>query len=212
MTLEEAQQKLAELQEVQKANEATIAQLNTNIANQNSYITKLEAKAKGAPQAANAPSQFDPAFQAYLEKNMKRDALEEAKAKIKLSISDPMYAAVEPDFLEFLDRNLKKENCTVEYIVDAFSLVMGRALQNKDHAINKLQKQDPKPEPAAPATNSQVVQTVQQQILQTPPTMSNRDTGAASGMPATGTATANTRDAFKALKSKFSSMGGGRFN
>src|SRR5699024_9664596 len=112
--------------------QAEIKKLNENISRQNSYITKLEAKANSndSVQKSNPTldTRFDPTVQAYLEKNMKRDAIEEAKAVIKQEITPEMYNAVDPDFMAFLDKNLKKENCTTAYIVDAFSLVMGRAL------------------------------------------------------------------------------------
>ena len=191
MTLEEAQAQLAELTKQRDADQAEIKKLNENISRQNSYITKLEAKAnsndsvqKSNPTVDN--TRFDPTVQAYLEKNMKRDAIEEAKAVIKQEITPEMYNAVEPDFMAFLDKNLKKENCTTAYIVDAFSLVMGRALRNKEHTINKIGKGTTTPHATPTAnTNSSEVQTVQNTILKTTtqPVMSNKDDGAASGMP-----------------------------
>ena len=45
MTLEEAQAQLAELTKQRDADQAEIKKLNENISRQNSYITKLEAKA-----------------------------------------------------------------------------------------------------------------------------------------------------------------------
>lgn len=220
MTLEEAQAQLAELTKQRDADQAEIKKLNENISRQNSYITKLEAKANSndSVQKSNPTldTRFDPTVQAYLEKNMKRDAIEEAKAVIKQEITPEMYNAVEPDFMAFLDKNLKKENCTTAYIVDAFSLVMGRALRNKEHPINKIGKGTATP-PATPTatTNSSEVQTVQNTILNTttPPVMSNKDVGAASGMPnGNGNQFNNTKDAFKALKNRFANMGGTKFN
>ena len=221
MTLEEAQAQLAELTKEREADKATIKQLNDNISKQNSYITKLEARNNSSETAqkstgSTVDTRFDPAVQAYLEKNMKRDAIEEAKGIIKSEITEEMFKAVEPDFNAFLEKNLKKENCTSAYIVDAFSLVMGRALRNKEHAINKIGKGTATP-PATPTptTNSSQVQAVQNTILNntTPPVMTNKDVGAASGMPAgNGVQHQTTRDAFKSLKDRFANMGGNKFN
>lgn len=223
MTLEEAQ---AQLEAMTKERDEALAdnkQLKENISRQNSYITKLESKTNStnieSAQKSTTPTvdtRFDPAVQAYLEKNMKRDAIEEAKAMIKTEITEEMYKSVEPDFMAFLDKNLKKENCTTAYIVDAFSLVMGRALRNKEHPINKIGKGMATP-PATPTqtTNSSQVQSVQNTILNntTPPVMTNKDVGAASGMPSgNGAQHQTTKDAFKSLKERFANMGGNRFN
>ena len=222
MTLEEAQAQLAAMTKERDDALADNKQLKENISRQNSYITKLENKNSNnieSAQKSTTPTvdtRFDPAVQAYLEKNMKRDAIEEAKAMIKTEITDEMYKAVEPDFMAFLEKNLKKENCTSAYIVDAFSLVMGRALRNKEHPINKIGKGTATP-PATPTptTNSSQVQSVQNTILNntTPPVMTNKDVGAASGMPAgNGAQHQTTRDAFKSLKDRFANMGGNKFN
>lgn len=222
MTLEEAQ---AQLEAMTKERDEALAEnkkLNENISRQNSYITKLEANRSQPSDQAQRPTSstvgnnFDPAVQAYLEKNMKRDAIEEAKVQIKQEITEEMYKAIEPDFMAFLDKNLKKENCTTAYIVDAFSLVMGRALRNKEHPINKIGKGTTTPS-ATPTqtTNSSNVQTVQNTILNntTPPTMTGKDSGAASGMPTgNGVQVSSTKDAFKSLKQRFSNIGGNRFN
>ena len=223
MTLEEAQAQLAAMTKERDEALADNKQLKENISRQNSYITKLENKTNStnieSAQKSTTPTvdtRFDPAVQAYLEKNMKRDAIEEAKAMIKTEITEEMYKAVEPDFMAFLDKNLRKENCTTAYIVDAFSLVMGRALRNKEHPINKIGKGTTTPS-ATPTqtTNSSNVQAVQNTILNntTPPTMTGKDSGAASGMPTgNGVQVSNTKDAFKSLKQRFSNMGGNRFN
>ena len=221
MTLEEAQAKLAAMTQERDQALADNKQLKENISKQNSYITKLENKnnsnesvQKSAPPPAD--TRFDPVVQAYLEKNMRKDAINEATVKIKSEVTDEMYKAIEPDFQAFLEKNLKKENCTVAYILDAFSLVIGRALRNKEHAINKIGKGTATP-PATPTqtTNSSDVQSVQNTILQntTPPVMTNKDLGAASGMPAgNGNQHQTTRDAFKSLKERFANIGSSKFS
>ena len=115
MTLEEAQAQLAAMTKERDEALADNKQLKENISKQNSYITKLENRNSNnieSAQKSTTPTvdtRFDPAVQAYLEKNMKRDAIEEAKATIKSEIPDEMYKAVEADFMAFLDKNLKKE-------------------------------------------------------------------------------------------------------
>ena len=89
MTLEEAQAQLAAMTKERDDALADNKQLKENISRQNSYITKLENKNSTnieSAQKSTTPTvdaRFDPAVQAYLEKNMKRDAIEEAKATIK---------------------------------------------------------------------------------------------------------------------------------
>lgn len=210
MTEEEYKAKIAELEKANKQYEA-------NIAKQNSYITKLEAKANNsepAQQVGYTPTGVNPSVQAYLEKSMRRDVITEAKGLIKQEISEEVYNAVEPDFLAFLDKNLKNENCTTAYVVDAFSLVMGRALRNKEHAINKIGKGTQTP-PATPTqtTNSSQVQAVQNTIISTPPVMGTKDISAVSGIPEpNGNPVNSTKDAFKNLKARFNNLGGNRFN
>lgn len=222
MTLEEAQAQLAEMTKKQEAVEAENKQLRDNISKQNSYITKLEARNNSSEPAQKSTSstvdnsRFDPAVQAYLEKNMKRDAVEEAKVKILQNITPEEYKAIEQDFTEFLNKNLKKENCTVSYVLDAFSLVLGRARMDKDHPINKVGKGTATP-PATPTptTNGQQVQSVQNTILSnvTPPVMSGKDSGAASGMPGSnGNQFRTTKDSFSALKNRLANFGGQKFN
>jgi hypothetical protein len=221
MTLEEAQAKLAAMTKERDDALAETKQLKENISRQNSYITKLEnsraTNSEPAPKTATAETKFDPTIQAYLEKNMRRDVLEEAKAQLLKEVTEAEYKAVEEDFLAFLEKNMKNSNCTVAYIVDAFSLVMGRALRNKEHAINKLGKgtQTPETTPTqiTPTTNSNSVQSVQTTILNnTPPVMTGKDTSASVGAPNTGVQHNNTRDAFKSLKQRFANLGGGQFN
>lgn len=221
MTLEEAQAKLAAMTKERDDALAESKQLKENISRQNSYITKLESSrannSEPAQKTATTSSNLEPSIQAYLEKTMKRDALEEAKAQLLKEVTEEEYKTVEPDFLEFLDKNLKNTNCTVAYITDAFSLVMGRALRNKEHAINKLGKgattPGTTPTEQPHTTNAQDVKSVQTTILNnTPPVMTNKDNSASIGAPNTGTQHNNTRDAFKSLKQRFANLGGGQFN
>lgn len=219
MTLEEAQAKLAELTEKLSESEKASKQLAENVSKQNSYITKLETEVNKAKQNRTTPSDakgFDPTLVAYLEKNIKRDATEDATKQIIAEVGEEVYATVEKEFTEFLTRNLTKENATTAYVIDAFSLVMGRALRNKDHAINKIGKGSDTP-PATPSqqSNSNAVKAVQDVVAnyQTPPVMTAKDSNAAIGsqVPGSDQAIKNTKESFKSLREKLAGVGSNPF-
>jgi hypothetical protein len=216
MTPEERIQQLE--QQLSEA-QATIGTLETNVKNQNSYITKLEQQRQN-PQtqqpAGNAS--LDPLVQKYIEDKMRADTLAKAEAQIQSEVSMEQYEAVKDDFHKFLDSTLTKHNTTVNYMVDAFSLVMGRALRNKEHPIHQISPntkvmpgdQQAVDQPAIP-TNGTTIANVQQTLANMPPIMTDKDTGASYSAPPTDKPIKNTRDAFQSLKSKFSDMGGNKF-
>lgn len=210
----------------QQLNEANtkIGSLETNIKNQNSYITKLESQRNQQPSAPQqSTAQLDPLIQKYIEDKMKSDTLAKAENQIKSEVSEDMYNAVKEDFHNFLNSTLNKSNTTVNYMVDAFSLVMGRALRNKDHPIHKLAPstktmpgenlgQDSNAQPQQTVqTNTDTIASVQQTLANMPPIMTNKDVGAASGLPPTERPIRTTKDAFQSLKSKFADLGGNKF-
>lgn len=207
MTLEEALGKVTD-PEVKQF-------LQKMIGDQNSYITKLETQLKDTSKSAS-PTGVDSVTAKYLEKNMRRDVIADAEKQILAEVSPQVYEAIKPDFMGFLDKNMKKENTTVEYVVDAFSLVLGRCMRVKDHAVNKVGKADnpistPTPNTVI-GTNSNQVKDVQNILAQQPPVMTGQDTNAGTGLPGTqGVPIKNTRDAFSKLKDKFGQMGGSRF-
>lgn len=207
MSEEEMKAKIAELEKENK-------QLKDNASKQNSYITKLEAKANNSEPAPKGDSNLSPTISAYLEKNMRRDVIEEALVEIKKTIPEDKFKAVESDFKAFLDKHMTSANCTTAYVIDAFALIFGRASANPEHAINKLGKGGTSPATPTPATNSQSVQNVQNAIIQTtPPVMGNKDNNASSGIPESqGAPVSNTKEAFKTLRSRFANLGGNKFN
>lgn len=207
MTLEEALSSVADSEKR--------AFIEKMIKDQNSYITKLESQLKATPQPSVQTSTNDVTMK-YLEKNMRRDVIAEAKQKILASISPEVYAAVEPDYLDFLDKKMSREYTTVEYAVDAFALVLGRCMSNKDHAVNKIGKAAPPgdtPKPTQAGTNGQAVADVQNILKGTAPVMTGKDAGSQTGMPNVGgQPIKNTKDAFSALKNRFASQGENKFN
>ena len=211
---------LEELQEALNEERAKNAQLEQNIKNQNSYITKLESQrgvaatlqTGGTPAAA----QLDPTLQKYLEDQMRNDILAKGITQIKSEVSAEEYAAVEPDFLEFINRNMNKANTSIDYVLDAFSLVYGRVKRDKNHAINKIGAKGTTPSATAPVkdagTNQGAIDAVNQTISNKPPMMTGNDANAASGAPDTSTSIKNTKDAFGSLREKFGQLGANRFS
>lgn len=205
MTLEEALAKVADAD--------AKAMLQKVINDQNKYIGQLETQLKAAPATPSAKP--DDVTMAYLEKNMRRDVIAEAVAEIKKDVSEEIYNAVEADYMEFLNKNMKKENTTVGFCTDAFSLVYGKCLRKKDHPVHQVGK-GTTPQEATPTTantNGQSVANVNSILQKQPPIISDKDqsSGSAMGLPNTGTQVKNTKDAFTSLKSRFSNNGANRF-
>lgn len=213
MTLEEMEIALNE-------ERAKNARLEQNIKNQNSYITKLENQRGGAatPQAVSTPAtaQLDPTLQKYLEDQMRADVTNKGITQIKSEVPADEYSTIESDFLEFLNRNMNKNNTSIEYVLDAFSLVYGRAKRDKNHAINQIGAKGTTPSATAPVkdagTNQEGIDAVNQTISNKPPMMTGNDANAASGAPDTGTGIKNTKDAFGSLREKFGQIGANRFS
>lgn len=184
------------------------------IANQNSYVTKLETQLKAQPKPATQTGGLDEVTIKYLEKNMREDVISKAKAIILANVSKEYYNAVEADYLKFLDEKMKKENTTVEFATDAFNLVLGRCWSKPDHPIHQVGKTPtpggtPTPQ-ATPGTNGAQVQGVQDILRQTPPVMSGADPSAG-GMPEGGKQVKNTKDAFASFKMRIQGNGSNKF-
>jgi hypothetical protein len=192
--------------------------LENIIRNQNSYTTKLETQLKDLSSKNNTPNGtgVDSITAKYLEKNMRRDVIAEAETAIKKDISVEVFNAVQGDWLEFLDKAMSKEKTTVDFAVDAFSLIYGRCMRKKDHPVNQIGKAaTPSGTPdnkVATGTNEQAIQGVQNILKQQPPVMTGSDANASTGMPTPGEVQVkNTRDAFASLKSRFAQNGGNKF-
>lgn len=175
MTLEEAQAKIKEL-------EVEIGKLQGQVKNQNSYITKLEAQVKGAPNNPGGNSNgLDSVTQRYLEKNMMRDTIEEAKQNIVKQVGIDVYNAIEPDLSEWLKANMKIQNCTVEFVEDSFNLIYGRCFRNKDHKVHEALGKGTTPQVATPTSTPQTpVTPTNPTVLNQPPVITSKD-----GFPST---------------------------
>ena len=188
------------------------------VKDQNSYITKLETQLKETKAASNsgaAPVGND-ITQEYIRKKMKEEVIEKATATIISSVGKEIYEAVKPDFDSFLEKNLKLDNTTESYVIDAFNLVYGRCFAKKDHPVHQVGKAAANPgstpSPTNIGTNGQQVAAVQNVISGQPPVMSGSDASAGQGLPGVqGTPVKNTRDAFARLKDRIAGNGGNRF-
>ena len=184
------------------------------VKDQNGYISKLENQLKELTKAGPAATGTDDVTMRYLEKNMRRDVIAEAKAKILETIPKEIFDAVEKDWLAFLETGMDKAHTTEEFAVDAFNLVYGRCFANKDHPVHGIGKGPSNPE-ATPVpqhgTNGAAIAGVQQIISPQPPVMTGKDASAASGAPDTGNAPKNTKDAFARFKERLGQAGGSKF-
>lgn len=172
MTLEEALAKVAQL-------ESEAQELKNQIKNQNSYITKLEAKAASTQQQTAGPKDLDPITKRYLEKNMMKDTINEAKEHIVSQVGIDIYNAVEPDLKVWLDANMKIESCTVEFVEDSFNLIYGRCFRNKEHNLHKVLGKGTTTPVTTPITQQVTNPNV---IINTPPVITSKD-GTPSAMP-----------------------------
>ena len=201
--------------EAQKVINATNSK---NIAKQNSYITTLESQTRqGTPakepevKPSATTSNLNPVLTDYVMRNLKRDTIEEAEKQLKTEMSLEQYEAIKPELMEFLNKNMTEEYITVPYIVDACSLILGKCLRNKDHAIHKVLNKTTT-QPQSIGTNSDAIRTVQNTVLnKTPPIMTSADAGASTGAPNTQLENKSTKDAFVSLRQKLSGVNGGRF-
>jgi DNA-binding ferritin-like protein (Dps family) len=186
------------------------------VADQNSYITKLETQLKEkqtAPQSTQVAK--DDITTQYLRKKMREDVVNEAVKIIVAAVGKEIYDAVATDFTTFLDKNLTPERTTVEYVVDAFNLVYGRCFARKDHPVHQVGKTATNPSgtpTSTPGTNGAQVAAVNNIIANQPPVMTGTDASAGQGLPGVqGTPVKTTRDAFSRLKDRIGQSGGNRF-
>lgn len=220
MTLEELQ---AALEAEKQKSEALLKekeQLEQNVKNQNSYITKLEQNVKKPEQQIGSPTITDKRLSEYLARNMKRDAIDEAFAVINQNVAPEIVECLKPEVLAMIDKTMTIDRTQPSYVIDAFNIIYGSAMTNKNHKIHQIGKA-PEPKPAAapvqPVPVQQAAQpTVNEQLkafMGTTPTMTPSDKSAVQAPPNTSpTPIANTRDAMSRFKDAVRNAGANRFS
>lgn len=188
------------------------------ISDQNSYVTKLESQIKElktTQEQKPAASTTDDITRKYLEQNMRKDIISQALAIIKNTFDEKQVEACMPDYNDFLDKNMKLNNTTVEYAVDAFNLVFGRCIAKKDHPVHNVGKATTPsgtPTPQQAGNNSTSVQQVASIIQGQPQVMTGNDPSAITGIPGgQEVKIKNTREAFSALRDKINKGGSSKF-
>ena len=210
MNLEQALERI-------KVLEGENEKLAKQVKDQNSYITKLETESK---TKGGESLQQDPTVTAYLKRKMREDVTAAAVTKILQVVpSKEVFEAMKPDLEAFLEKNMKESNTTEAYIIDAFNLVWGRAMTNKDHPVHSVGKaQTPsgtpnEQTPVNPAgKNTDQIAKVQRTLQSNSPSPINDNDGGGGAVPNTGQPPVKTtKDAISNLRARFQQHGGNRF-
>lgn len=226
--LEEADKKLAANASELEGLKSQIKQLEENQKNQNSYITKLEEKTKQVP--ITSPNPIDMDITRYVQKNMKKDTINEAMAIIAQSVPNEVVECLKPELNKFLDNTMTIEKTKVSYVIDAFNLIRGRALSDVNHPINQIGKPtaaqpenkpqagvQPQPQPQPQQTgNLSYAQRLAMSMGSPPPvgvpTMTPSDMNAAQTPPTEAQPITSTKDAMKNFKNRVMFGGANKFS
>jgi hypothetical protein len=205
MTLEE---QIAELQ-------AKLAAEQKKVADQNRYITSLEAKA--ASQGSGKQGELSEGTKKMIYSLVKEKEIDKASAVIIADYGQEVFTIMYKEFEDFLNANMSVEDTTQSYIVDAFSFVYGKAFRNKSHPIHTLvgKGKDSTPtvtptNPAVVGSNADEIQRLQRQVAGGQPGITPKDGGAPGAIPNQQRLMKDTKDSFSVLKDKLS--GGNRFS
>lgn len=200
MTEEEVEQALA-------AKDAELAKLKEekdklekNQSNQNAYISKLEESKNGLSESlkqiqatANKPV-LDPNLTAYFKKKYVEEFIQEGKELIKKNDTRNNFELLEPELDEFLSAYMDENNASQKFILDSYSLVLGRAIANPEHAINKV------PESEAGKAQEQKPEPMIVPVL--PPMMTPADQGGSIPVAKSMISVPDTKAAFKMLEER----------
>lgn len=146
MTEEELQAKLEETESELTRLKGENEKLTTNQSKQNSYITELESAKNGLTaqlnsikEAADKPA-LDPNLTAYFKKKYVEDFVIDGKKQIVDQDTKGVFPLLEKDLDEFLKVYMNEENASIKFILDSYSLILGRAIADPDHPINKVEE------------------------------------------------------------------------
>lgn len=221
MTEEEMKQRVEAAEaEAAKARQE-IEDLKNQRSNQNSYITKLEGKVKGlenqmdtVKNAANTAPALAPEITEYFQKKRREDYTEQAVTEIISQVGEDKYNCLAQELKDFLKLYMNEKNVSVRYIIDSFHLLLGRALANPEHAIQKVIKPVEEPKPITedkPVTESDQALFRNQLSNMVNRTMTNDDMNAGGAPEVKAPTVANTQDAMKAFKNRLFNLDSSKF-
>ena len=221
MTEEEMKQRVEAAEaEAAKARQE-IEDLKNQRSNQNSYITKLEGKVKGlenqmdtVKNAANTAPALAPEITEYFQKKRREDYTEQAVTEIISQVGEDKYNCLAQELKDFLKLYMNEKNVSVRYIIDSFHLLLGRALANPEHAIQKVIKPVEEPKPITedkPVTESDQALFRNQLNNMVNRTMTNDDMNAGGAPEVKAPTVANTQDAMKAFKNRLFNLDSSKF-
>ena len=224
MTEEEMNAKVAEAEAKAAEAQKEIEDLKNQRSNQNSYITKLEGKVQGlenqmnSVKAAtnNAPA-IAPEITEYFQKKRREDYTEQAVAEIVSQVGQEVYDCLKDELTDFLKLYMNEKNVSVRYIIDSFSLLYGRAMQNADHPIHKVvnpvkeevvTEEEPKVAEVTSDEQKSFEEGLRNMVNRT---MTNDDVNAGGAPEVKAPTVQNTKEAMNAFKTKLFNLDSSKF-
>ncbi len=221
MTEEEMRQRVEAAEAEAAKAKQEIEDLKNQRSNQNSYITKLEGKVKGlenqmdtVKNAANTAPALAPEITEYFQKKRREDYTEQAVAEIISQVGEDKYRCLESELKNFLKLYMTEKNVSVRYIIDSFHLLLGRAMANPEHEIQKVLKPVEEPKPITeekPVTESDQALFRSQLNNMVNRTMTNDDTNVGGAPEVKAPSAANTQEAMKAFRNRLFNLDSSKF-
>lgn len=211
MTEEELQAKLEETTNELNRLKGENDKLSKNQSEQNAYITKLEeiknglsAQVNNIQEAANKPA-LDPNITAYFKKKYVQEFANEGKAAIIANDTMNAFPLLEKELDTFLKQFMNEGNASVKFILDSYSLILGRAIADPEHPINKKKDEGVKDETVQPEPTPTLVDPL------FPPTLTDEDKGAGNPAAKQTINIPDTKSAFKVLEDRLFNQGRDKF-
>lgn len=221
MTEEEMKQRVEAAEAEAAKAKQEIEDLKNQRSNQNSYITKLEGKVKGLENqmdtvktVANTVPAIAPEITEYFQKKRREDYTEQAVAEIISQVGEDKYKCLESELKNFLKLYMTEKNVSVRYIIDSFHLLLGRAMANPEHEIQKILKpvEESKPiteEPAVSESDQALFRSQLNNMVTR--TMTNDDANVGGAPEVKAPTAANTQEAMKAFKNRLFNLDSSKF-
>ena len=221
MTEEEMKQRVEAAEAEAAKAKQEVEDLKTQRSNQNSYITKLEGKVKGlenqmdtVKNAANTAPALAPEITEYFQKKRREDYTEQAVTEIISQVGEEKYNCLAQELKDFLKLYMNEKNVSVRYIIDSFHLLLGRALANPEHAIQKVLKPVEEPKPITetnPVTESDQDAFRKSLSNMVGRTMTNNDINAGGAPEVKPPTVQNTSEAIKSFKNRLLNLDSSKF-